>query len=185
MRTCINLPTRWRLLRPFLLFIIIISLVLSYFFLKSRPNITVYKKLFLQEVAQSRKSIRNTRDAKYVLFRQLQGAGFNNQVRLFGPLMEHTTLRSPGPGNFTFSSPSFGNVAHVLVSTSYLASTRGQCLDPAFSVLVWRNQERRQCSCFPGGLPSGTYEACPDYFEPCLLGKHEADSWWQGEVYRC
>jgi len=185
MRTPINLPTRWRLLRPLLFFIIIISLALSYFFLKSRPNTTVYKRLFLQEIEQSRKSTRNTQDTKYVLFRQLQGAGFNNQVRTFGPLMKRTTLRSPGPRNSTFSPSGPGNVAHVLVSTSYLASTRGQCVDPPLSILVWRNPEQRQCCRFPGGLPCGTYEACPDSFGPCLLGKCEADSCWRGEVYRC
>lgn len=84
MRTHIPSPRRWRLLRPLLLSLILVSVVISYIFLKSRPDSELYRKFFRQEVENSRSSTRVDGDRKYVLFRQLQGAGFNNQVKLRG-----------------------------------------------------------------------------------------------------
>lgn len=69
-----------RLLRPFLAFVLSLSLLISYIYLKSRPSYELYKSLSENEFEQSRKLVRNSRENKYVLFKQLQGAGFNNQV---------------------------------------------------------------------------------------------------------
>ncbi|RDB16754.1 hypothetical protein Hypma_002386 [Hypsizygus marmoreus] len=75
------LPSRWRLLRPLLALVIIFSFFISYIFLKSRPSYALYNTLADDEIEASRKLIRNTRNSRYVLFRQLQGAGFNNQAQ--------------------------------------------------------------------------------------------------------
>lgn len=65
-----------------LLFFVIISLSL-YFFPKFRPPYQFYEKLFVAEEGSSLDLLKN-RDSegnlKFVKFRQLQGAGFNNQV---------------------------------------------------------------------------------------------------------
>ncbi|KAF9462281.1 hypothetical protein BDZ94DRAFT_1219994 [Collybia nuda] len=73
--------TRWRLLRPLLAFVLSVSLLISYIYLKSRPSYELYKSLSEYELEQSRKLVRNSRQNKYVLFKQLQGAGFNNQAQ--------------------------------------------------------------------------------------------------------
>lgn len=69
---------RW--LRPLLAFVLSLSLLISYIYLKSRPSYELYKSLSENEFEQSRKLVQNSRENKYVLFKQLQGAGFNNQV---------------------------------------------------------------------------------------------------------
>ncbi|KAF8069984.1 hypothetical protein FPV67DRAFT_1623431 [Lyophyllum atratum] len=79
--SCIAFPSRWRLFRVFLVFVIVISLLISYLFLKSRPSYALYEALAKYEVAESRRFIRNSPENKYVFFKQLQGAGFNNQAQ--------------------------------------------------------------------------------------------------------
>lgn len=71
---------RPRLLRPLLGFILLLSLFSSYLYLKSRPSYELYKSLSENEVDQSHKRVQNSKESNYVLFKQLQGAGFNNQV---------------------------------------------------------------------------------------------------------
>lgn len=73
-------PARWRLLRLVLAFVVLASLLISYLYLKSRPSYALYEALAKHEEAESRRLIRNSPENKYVLFKQLQGAGFNNQV---------------------------------------------------------------------------------------------------------
>ena len=47
-----------------------------------RPPFSLYDQLFRSELKESQDAIHNTvSDRKYVKFKQLQGAGFNNQVR--------------------------------------------------------------------------------------------------------
>jgi hypothetical protein len=71
----------WRLIRPlFVLFCAI--LLLFYLYTTYLPPEALYNQLFDAEVRDSKKLIRNERRNKYVKFRQLQGAGFNNQVGL-------------------------------------------------------------------------------------------------------
>lgn len=46
-----------------------------------RPPFSLYDQLFRSELKESQDAIHNTAsDRKYVKFKQLQGAGFNNQV---------------------------------------------------------------------------------------------------------
>ena len=71
---------RWRLLRPLVVLVLCSSLLASYIYLKSRPSYTLYKGLVEQEIEDSRQFIKENRNAKYVSFKQLRGAGFNNQV---------------------------------------------------------------------------------------------------------
>ncbi|KAG6902104.1 hypothetical protein C0995_004284 [Termitomyces sp. Mi166 len=49
--------------------------------LLSRPSYAYYNKLANHEEAESLRFIRNSPDNKYVKFKQLQGAGFNNQAQ--------------------------------------------------------------------------------------------------------
>lgn len=90
----LNLPTypmriirlfcmRWRLLRLLLALLLLVSLTAAYIFLKSRPSYALYRALDLAEVALSQDLIRQTSGKRYVLFKQLRGAGFNNQVSSF------------------------------------------------------------------------------------------------------
>jgi hypothetical protein len=74
----------WRLIRPLLIFFCA-TLLLFYIYTTYLPPGALYTRLFDAELRNSRKLIHdvNKRDNKYVKFRQLQGAGFNNQVNLF------------------------------------------------------------------------------------------------------
>ncbi|KAG5643442.1 hypothetical protein DXG03_000915 [Asterophora parasitica] len=74
-------PARWRIFRFLLAFVLLASLVTSYIYLKHRPSYALYDTLANHEVSESRRFIRNSPDNKYVFFRQLQGAGFNNQAQ--------------------------------------------------------------------------------------------------------
>ncbi|KAG6918064.1 hypothetical protein DXG01_016720 [Tephrocybe rancida] len=89
----IGSPSRWRLLRPVLVIIVVASLLISYIFLKSRPSYAYYDTLAKHEEAESRRLIRNSPENKYVLFKQLQGAGFNNQAQEI-LLFHHLALQS-------------------------------------------------------------------------------------------
>jgi len=82
--TCIDasmaITLNWRLIRP-LLILFCITLLLFYIYTTFLPPGEVYNRLFDAEVQDSNKLIHNERSNKYVKFKQLQGAGFNNQVR--------------------------------------------------------------------------------------------------------
>ncbi|CAL1712936.1 unnamed protein product [Somion occarium] len=66
--------------RLFLLTIFLLSLVAGYFYRKYRPPYGFYAELARRELTESRRLI-NGFGHKYVKFRQLQGAGFNNQAQ--------------------------------------------------------------------------------------------------------
>ncbi|GLB45077.1 hypothetical protein LshimejAT787_1901550 [Lyophyllum shimeji] len=74
-------PVRWRLFRVFLIFLVVVSLLISYLYLKNRPSYALYDVIARHEVAESQRFARNSPENKYVLFKQLQGAGFNNQAQ--------------------------------------------------------------------------------------------------------
>lgn len=78
-----HLTARSRFLRPLVAVIFCASLLISYIFLKSRPSYQLYTTLAEHEIEHSRQFIRNHRDSKYVVFKQLRGAGFNNQVGFY------------------------------------------------------------------------------------------------------
>lgn len=78
----ITVTLNWRVIRP-LLIVFCIALLLFYIYSTFLPPAEVYNQLFDDEVRDSNKLIHNDRGNKYVKFRQLQGAGFNNQVRSF------------------------------------------------------------------------------------------------------
>jgi hypothetical protein len=71
--------TNWRLIRP-LLVLFCATLLLFYLYTTFLPPEALYNQLFDAEVRDSKKLMRNERGYKYVKFRQLQGAGFDNQV---------------------------------------------------------------------------------------------------------
>lgn len=76
--------TRWRALRLLLALLLSLSLLSAYVYLKSRPSYAFYHEVTRLELQQSQELISQARahgKQKYVRFRQLQGAGFNNQVR--------------------------------------------------------------------------------------------------------
>ena len=75
----ITLNLNWRLIRP-LLVLICATLSLFYLYTTYLPPEALYNQLFDDELRDSQKLVRNERGNKYVKFRQLQGAGFNNQV---------------------------------------------------------------------------------------------------------
>jgi hypothetical protein len=56
------------------------TLLLVYFYLKTRPPYSLYNQLNSQELGDSELLVKIGR-RKYVMFKQLRGAGFNNQVR--------------------------------------------------------------------------------------------------------
>lgn len=78
---------RWRLLRPALLLLLFLTLsALFYIYHTFKPPIHLYNSLFDAEVQSSRNIAAQSKQPntlRYVKFRQLQGAGFNNQVRVF------------------------------------------------------------------------------------------------------
>ncbi|TFK44221.1 hypothetical protein BDQ12DRAFT_672587 [Crucibulum laeve] len=80
MLKCLNI--RWNLLRSLLLFISCLLLLAFYSYLKARPSYALYDNLTRQEREESLALIHNSRgNEKYVYFKQLQGAGFNNQAQ--------------------------------------------------------------------------------------------------------
>ncbi|KAF8893386.1 hypothetical protein BD779DRAFT_1609766 [Infundibulicybe gibba] len=84
---------RWRIFR-FLLFSAISTLCLiSYFYLKSRPSYALYERLAEQEILRSQTQIKTNPNQRYVFFRQLQGAGFNNQAQEI-LLFHHLAIQS-------------------------------------------------------------------------------------------
>lgn len=77
---------RWRALRLLLALLISFSLLSAYIYLKSRPSYALYHELTRLELQQSQDlvgqlDVSAIEKRRYVRFRQLQGAGFNNQVR--------------------------------------------------------------------------------------------------------
>ncbi|KAL0956710.1 hypothetical protein HGRIS_002832 [Hohenbuehelia grisea] len=74
--------SRWRLLRAVLVIWVVGSLLASYIFLKTRPSYDLYNTLTRTELESSQKWLQVHGDKrKFVFFKQLQGAGFNNQVQ--------------------------------------------------------------------------------------------------------
>lgn len=67
--------------RYFLLLVLLLALTASYLYLSFRPNYALYDALADLELLSSRQTIANSSHTRYVLFKQLRGAGFNNQVR--------------------------------------------------------------------------------------------------------
>ena len=68
-------------LRWFLLLLIAFALAIYYAYLASSPNYPLYTTLTDLELISSRQLIANSSYPRYVLFKQLRGAGFNNQVQ--------------------------------------------------------------------------------------------------------
>lgn len=69
--------------RILLLFFLCTSLFLAYAYLKARPSYALYDRLNAQELFDSQRTADvqiHKGKARFVLFRQLRGAGFNNQV---------------------------------------------------------------------------------------------------------
>ena len=63
-----------------LLLVLLLTLAASYAYLSFRPNYALYDALVDLELLSSRQTIANSSHSRYVLFKQLRGAGFNNQV---------------------------------------------------------------------------------------------------------
>lgn len=76
------LPRPTRLIFIFLAAFLFLS---GFFYLKYRPPYEVYKALKVVELEESKKWVQQQTSTgsdkrKFVVFKQLQGAGFNNQV---------------------------------------------------------------------------------------------------------
>ncbi|KAF9010690.1 hypothetical protein BDQ17DRAFT_1234143 [Cyathus striatus] len=72
----------FRFLKFLAIVVICILAFVSYVYLKNRPSYTLYNNFTDAEHADSLSEINNSHDGKkYVYFRQLQGAGFNNQAQ--------------------------------------------------------------------------------------------------------
>lgn len=135
---------RWRLLRPLLAFILSVSLLVSYIYLKSRPSYELYTSLSEYELEQSRKLVQNSRANKYVLFKQLQGAGFNNQASWQNVRSSQWYLISPsGSGNIVVPPLGPTNVPCIRIPTTDMASARRE-LDGSF-VGFPRGSDKGQC----------------------------------------
>ncbi|PFH52089.1 hypothetical protein AMATHDRAFT_141135 [Amanita thiersii Skay4041] len=65
----------------FLAVVFSLLLAVAYLYISSRPPYALYTSLFDAEVKSSRQVIKSSANNKYVMFRQLQGAGFNNQAQ--------------------------------------------------------------------------------------------------------
>lgn len=75
------MPLRISKTRYFLVLLAAAVLILLFTYLKYRPPYAVYNALTALELEQSTKSINTpNQQRKYVYFKQLQGAGFTNQV---------------------------------------------------------------------------------------------------------
>ncbi|KAF9482256.1 hypothetical protein BDN70DRAFT_801955 [Pholiota conissans] len=76
-----TITLNWRVLRPLLVLLTVISFVLYYLYLAYKPPTILYTDLFQSEAEGSKKLIHNEIGNRYVKFKQLQGAGFNNQAQ--------------------------------------------------------------------------------------------------------
>ena len=81
-----SITLNWPVLKPLLVLLIFASLSLYYIYFTFLPPTSLYSDLFTTESDASKKLIHNELGNKYVKFRQLQGAGFNNQVLCFALL---------------------------------------------------------------------------------------------------
>ena len=76
-----TITLNWRVLRPLLIFLFCLLCTVFYIYHAYRPPTALYTELLKSELELSRKLIHNERGNKYVKFKQLRGAGFNNQAR--------------------------------------------------------------------------------------------------------
>ncbi|KAF7428097.1 hypothetical protein PC9H_007316 [Pleurotus ostreatus] len=73
---------RWRSFRVLIAFLLLVSGVISYIYLSSRPPYTHYSSIDRFEFDTSERLFHEAgKPGKYVLFKQLRGAGFNNQAQ--------------------------------------------------------------------------------------------------------
>jgi hypothetical protein len=75
------MPSRGLILRYLSVLGVFVLALTGYIYYTLRPPYALYDGLFQSELKDSQDLIRNTDQRKYVKFKQLQGAGFNNQVR--------------------------------------------------------------------------------------------------------
>ena len=115
--------TKWYLIRLLLLFLFSITLLLIYSYTIFVPPGELYSQLFEAEVQDSKKLIYNERGNKYVKFRQLQGAGFNNQVRPFSLENLLFIITVSGTRDSPFSSSCIANVSYLRLSAFDMASS--------------------------------------------------------------
>jgi len=76
-----SITFNWRILRRLFFALLCIALPLYYLYHSFKPPVALYNDLFNLETESSKSLIHNERGNKYVKFRQLQGAGFNNQAQ--------------------------------------------------------------------------------------------------------
>lgn len=85
---------RWRAFRLLLALLIVSALSASYIYLWARPSYSTYVQVSQAERDQSIALLDQSEGKKYVLFKQLRGAGFNNQAQellLYHHLALHTS----------------------------------------------------------------------------------------------
>lgn len=77
-----TITINWRAVKRTALFLVCVTLpVLFYLYHTFKPPVALYTDLFNAELEASKTVAEIRGKERYVKFRQLQGAGFNNQVR--------------------------------------------------------------------------------------------------------
>ncbi|CAA7260580.1 unnamed protein product [Cyclocybe aegerita] len=121
-----------RVLRPVILVLGCLTFLGYYTYLTSRPPTALYNDLFTSEDEASRKFIHNELGSKYVKFKQLQGAGFNNQAQEI-LLYHHLALQTSRIYVYQpFIWRPRGEKAEVPLSAFLRGPTEGTISDSAF-----------------------------------------------------
>lgn len=122
-----TITVNWRAVKRLALVLVCITLpVLYYLYHTFKPPVALYTDLFASEVELSKTVIQTQGKDRYVKFRQLQGAGFNNQVRHRSGLkvVESGLICVVlGPRNTTVPSPGSADLESVCIPAAHMAST--------------------------------------------------------------
>jgi hypothetical protein len=133
-----------------------VSLASIYIYLKSRPSYVLYQALDELELARSQTFVQDaSKETKYVLFKQLQGAGFNNQVGvavgswfISGLIFWHTGARDPSvpPSSLT-------QLTDLCLSASDLATSWRAFSCASICIFAWPYAGNDKRYRFPQSLP--------------------------------
>lgn len=117
------IPLNRRILRLLAFVLFFFSVFLYFLYVWTRPPLALYNQLFDTETELSKKLIHNERGNRYVKFRQLQGAGFNNQVfaYLYPFLLYGCSSGYLGSRNIAVSSSRAANISNLCIPTHDMA----------------------------------------------------------------
>ncbi|KAJ2912421.1 hypothetical protein MD484_g8000, partial [Candolleomyces efflorescens] len=127
------MPSRGIILRYLSVLAVLAIAIPGYIYYTLRPPYALYDGLFQSELKDSQDLIRNTGQRKYVKFKQLQGAGFNNQAQEI-LLFHHLALQT---GRTYVYQPFIwrprGEKATVPLSAFLRGPTRGSISEATFN----------------------------------------------------